>query len=455
MKEKLLVVDDDENLRKQLKWAFSKEYEVFLAGTTQEAIEIARENLPDVVLLDLNLEENTSNEYEGVEILRNLLEMDPTIKVIMLTGIDEEEWAIKCIDIGAHDYYIKPVKITELKTILKRASFKRKLELESRKLREKEEVSFEEIVGNCEKMKEVFKLIEKVAKTDIPVLITGETGTGKELVARAIYKRSSRKNKPFVIINCGAIPDNLLESELFGYEKGSFTGAYKKKLGKIEIANGGVLFLDEIGELPPHLQVKLLRFLQESKIDRIGGKYPIKVNVRIIAATNRDLSRAVEEGKFREDLFFRLNVVNIHLPPLRERGDDIILLANHFLNFYNDKFGKRIKGFTNECIKSIMSYSWPGNVRELENRIKRALIVLNEGLIDSLSMGLDKETLNKKLTLKEAKEKLEKDLITLSLKKWKGNLKKAAEDLGITRQTLYSLMRKYNLQIEEDMKLNY
>jgi len=451
-KPKLLIVDDDEGILKQLKWAFSDEYEVFLASTKEEALSFVNKEKLDLAALDVNLNPYGHTSKEGLEVLEEIISISPLTKVIMITGNDEKEVALQAISRGAFDYYIKPVNVDELKVIFKRALYIKELEKENKRLNEElsKKTTFEELVGSSSKMEEVFKLIKRVSPTDATVLITGESGTGKELVARAIHKLSARKDKPFIVVNCGAIPENLLESELFGHEKGAFTDAHTQRKGKLEAANGGTVFLDEIGEMSLGLQVKILRFLQERVIERVGSNTSIELDVRIIAATNSDLKQKIKEGAFREDLYYRLSVINISLPPLRERDDDVLLLANYFLNKYkSDMAGKEIKGFTNEAKKILSSYAWPGNVRELENRIRRAVILAENSFLTPLELGFvreEKESLNlNKLSLKDARQNLEIKLINKALEKTKGNISLAAKLLGITRPTLYDLMKKYNI----------
>jgi two-component system NtrC family response regulator len=344
--------------------------------------------------------------------------------------------------------------MSELKVILKRAFYLHRIEQENRKLQTviNRDSGFEGMIGSCPKMQEVFSTIKKVATSEVTILIIGESGTGKELVARAIHQRSLRKDKPFIPINCGGIPDTLIESELFGYEKGAFTDAKTQRIGLIEKANDGTLFLDEISELPVHLQVKLLRFLQDKKIQRLGGREEIEIDTRIIAATNTDLQRAIKEGKFREDLYYRISVINIVLPPLRERGDDILLLANSFLNRVNYANKKNIKGFSQEAINLLESYEWPGNVRELENKIQRAVIMADEQVIkpQDLLLGMPEMDVPQQdkssLTLKDVREKAEFEIIQDTLIRNAWNITKTAEELGVSRPTLHDMINKYGLR---------
>ena len=378
-KQKLLIVDDDEDLRTQMKWALTADYDVYLAEDRQSAIAIINKEQPAVVTLDLGLPPNPAGVEEGFAVLDHILDEYSHTKVIIITGRGEKEHALRAVEKGAYDFFYKPIQLDELKVVLRRAFHVSQLEQEQRELRHRlSGDTFEDMIGTSQKMQDVFSTIRKVATTDAPVLITGESGTGKELVARAIHRLSIRESKPFIPINCSAIPENLIESELFGHEKGTFTGAHAQRKGRFEMAEGGTLFLDEVGDLPLSLQVKLLRFLQEKTIERVGGREQIEVDTRVLAATNRDLEEAMKNSTFREDLYYRLNVVKISLPALRERNADVILLAKTFLDRYTGEIRKKIKGFSSQAIESIERYPWPGNVRELENRIKRA-VIMSEG----------------------------------------------------------------------------
>lgn len=449
-KPKLLVVEDDEAIRSQMKWALTQDYEVFLAEDRPSALEVFKKEQPAVVTLDLGLPPRPAEAEEGFLALAEMLEQNNLIKVIMITGQGEKDHALKAIGRGAYDFFCKPIQIDELKVVLRRALYVSQLERRNRELQRRvRKDSFEEMLGNSPKMQEVFSTIRKVAATDAPVLILGESGTGKELVARAIYRLSSRVEGTFVVINCGAIPENLLESELFGHEKGAFTGAHVQRKGRIEFAQKGTLFLDEIGDLPLPLQVKLLRYLQEQVIERVGGREQIKVDARVLCATNRDLKQGMKEGSFREDLYYRLGVVTIPLPPLRERGEDIIFLANAFLQEYANESKKRLKGFMQETINAIENYSWPGNIRELENRIKRGVIMAEGQKVtpEDMELTLPYGSREKK-GLKEAREAVERDFIQRALAKNKGNVTKAAAELGISRPSLYELMEKLEIKNE-------
>ena len=444
---KLLIAEDDHEVQTLLKWGLSEEYEVLQAFDKSSAMELFNSNLPPLVTLDLGLPPASNDSREGLSCLHEILKKAPETKVIVVTGNNERENTLAAIQMGAYDYYLKPVHLNELKIIIKRASYLSEVESENRKLNTilSKDIGFEGMIGQSPKMLNIFETIKRVASTDVSVVITGDSGTGKELVANAIHRISSRSKGPFIPIICSAIPENLLESELFGFEKGSFTNAYAQRRGKLECADKGTLFLDEIGEMSANIQVKLLRFLQERKIQRIGGTEDIEVDTRIIGATNIDLDNAVKNGKFREDLYFRLNVMLITIPPLRERGADIKLLTKYFLEKYKIAFKKKISGFSRSALKAIEQYPWPGNVRELENRIQKAIITTDSNLIEAQSLGFEEgqEIKYKGLTLKEARKKIEVDLIESAVERHQGNVKLASEELGICRPTMYDLINKY------------
>jgi len=445
----LLIVEDDEDLRTQMKWALAGDYGVLLAEDRQTALEKVRSERPAVMTLDLGLPPAPAGVEEGFQTLSEILMEDPDVKVIIITGRGEKEYALRAVGMGAYDYFFKPIGIDELKVVLKRAFHISGLEREQRELRKSQFLKggFEGMLGTCGKMMDVYAMIRKVSPSDIPVLITGESGTGKELVARAIHRLSPKSVGPFVVINCGAIPENLLESELFGHEKGAFTGAHTQRKGRFELAHKGTLFLDEIGDLSLQLQVKLLRFLQDNIIERIGGRHPIPVDVRIVAATNRDLKEGMSQGTFREDLYFRLGVVTLSLPPLKDREGDILLLAKAFADHFAGEYKKKITGFTEKAAKALESHSWPGNIRELENRIKRAVIMAEGKKIEPRDLELEEAGLGavQAVTLKEAREDLEKELVLQAISRNGGNLSKAAADLGISRPTLYDLLEKHGI----------
>jgi two-component system NtrC family response regulator len=376
----VLIVDDEESIRNQLRWGLADEYDVITAASADEARRALRERQPSVVTLDVTLAPPGGPIEEGMKLLDEIVDSHPFTKVIMVTGNDRRENALTAIRRGAVDWYAKPIQLDELKVILRRAFHI----LEIERAQEPQRMGrrrYHEMVGDSEAIRRVFGLIQRVAPTDATVLTVGENGTGKELVAHAIHEASPRRGGPFVPINCGAIPENLIESELFGHERGSFTDAHRTREGRVELAAGGTLFLDEIGELPPSLQVKILRFLQDRMVERIGSRESTRVDVRVVAATNQDLKAALASGRFREDLYYRLSVVTIAVPPLRERGEDIRILADYFLEFYTRHHQRRIKGFTQSAVRALMTHPWPGNVRELENRVQRAVILSNDAYL--------------------------------------------------------------------------
>ncbi|MFQ5560286.1 MAG: PEP-CTERM-box response regulator transcription factor [Nitrospinota bacterium] len=450
---KLLIIEDDDGIRTQLKWALSKEFKVTLAGDRSEGLESFKRLKPGVVMLDLGLPPEENSSVEGFKALTEILSISPLTKIIVVTGNDETENAYKAIGLGAYDFYSKPVDIESLRIVLNRAFYLEGLETKYRALQTRFEGSgnFEGMVGLSPEIEEVFKIIEKVSVTDATVLITGESGTGKELVARAIHCRSLRKDKLFVPINCGSIPEALIESELFGYEKGAFTDAKSQKIGLVEKASGGTLFLDEIAELPTHLQVKLLRFIQERKIQRLGDTKEIDVDLRIIAATNVDISKAVQDDKFREDLFYRVSVMTMALPPLRERGEDRVILAKNFLFKFSKELSKDIKGFTPEALNSIETHPWPGNIRELENKVQRAVIMAEGILVSEKDLSLSATAASpgngsEKVTLKSVRVKAEMKAVQDALQRNKGNISRAADELEVSRPTLHQIINKYALK---------
>jgi two-component system NtrC family response regulator len=449
MKPRLLIVDDDEEIRTQMRWGLDQEYEVFQAEDRRSAMTLFSEHRPLVTLLDLGLPPRPADPVEGLEALSEMLAQDNLAKVIIISGQGEKDNALRAVGAGAYDFLPKPVDLEILKLLLRRAFHIASLEREFRQVQQIRGETFEDMLGTSPQMQQVFNSIRKVATSDAPVLVLGESGTGKEMVAQAIHRRSPRKDGPFVAINCSAIPETLLESELFGHEKGSFTGAHVQRKGRIETASGGTLFLDEIGELPALLQVKLLRFLQEQCIERVGGRQPIQVDTRVVAATNVDLKKAIAEGRFREDLYYRLAVVVINLPPLRERENDVRLLANEFLRRAGAKVGKNGLAFDHDALRALNSHSWPGNVRELDNRVKRAVIMADGKrlTVEDLELG-ELGGAPRATTLKEAREALEREMIQKMLRKHSGKIAPAAAELGVSRPTLYELMDKLGLKRE-------
>ncbi len=433
-----------------MKWALIGDYDVFLAEDRSSAAAAMNREQPLVVTLDLGLPPEPAGVEEGFAVLDEILGEYPDTKVIIITGRGEKEYALRAVEKGAYDYFYKPIQTDEFKVVLQRAFHVSELEQEQKSLHRKlGSDHFEEMIGISQIMQDVFSDIRKMATTDEPVLITGESGTGKELVARALHRLSLRQSRKFIPINCGAIPENLIESELFGHEKGAFTGAHIQRKGKFEMAHGGTLFLDEIGELPLALQVKLLRFLQDGVVERVGGREAISVDARIITATNRDLKEAMKTGGFREDLYFRLGVISVALPPLRERKEDVLLLARVFLERYTQANKKKIKGFTQQALDAIEQYNWPGNVRELENRIKRAVIMTDEKKITPADLEISAGGVpRERLGLREARDLLEKEMVVKAIARNEGNLTKASTELGVSRPTLYDLMEKFGIPRE-------
>jgi two-component system NtrC family response regulator len=447
MKRRLLLIDDDPEIGTQMKWALSSDYDLALAEDRTAAVATFRKEKPVVTLLDLGLPPRPNDCEEGLAALADLLEIDPRAKIIVVSGQEEKKNAIRAVGAGAYDFLCKPVDMDELKLILRRCIYVADLENEHRAMQEQLRPDmFEDMLGKSPQMQGVFGFIRKVATTDAPVLLLGESGTGKEMAALAIHRRSARKDKSFIPINCNAIPENLLESELFGHEKGSFTGAHSQRKGLIESAEAGTLFLDEIGELPPPIQVKLLRFLQEQRFQRVGGRQEIQIDTRIIAATNIDLKEAVAQGKFREDLYFRLAVIVLKLPPLRERGADVDLMARIFLQQFAVECDKKSFTFSVDAVHAIRRHRWPGNVRELQNRVKRAVVMADGKRVTASDLELvEAGDLMPAATLRQARENVERELVEQALKKYSGRISSAATELGISRPTLYELMEKLGI----------
>lgn len=447
--KRLLVIEDDVGLQKQLRWCF-EDFEVEIAGDGELALASLRRFEPPVVTLDLGLPPDPANASEGLKTLQNILALAPYTKVIVVTGNDDRQNALKAIGLGAYDFYQKPVDGDILNLIVERAYQLYRLEEENRVLTANEQNGpLRGIIAASPEMLEVCRMIEKVAPADVTTLLIGDSGTGKELLARALHRLSLRNKQSLVAINCAAIPENLLESELFGYEKGAFTGAAKQTRGKIEYANGGTLFLDEIGDLPMALQAKLLRFLQERVIERVGGREEIPVDVRVVCATHRSLPEMVERGEFREDLYYRLSEITIDIPPLAERSGDSVLLARAFVERFNRELRKNIRGLAPDAVVAIENHPWPGNVRELENKIKRATIMTEGNQITASDLQIDTPTDATPLNLREVRELAERKAIIRALANAEGNISRAAELLGLTRPTLYSLLNKYQLQAKE------
>ncbi len=452
---KLLIVEDDPGLLSQLRWCFDA-YDVVTAGDRPSAIVELRRHAPPVVLQDLGLPPSPQGVEEGLATLQEILKLSPHAKVIVVTGHGDQENALKSIAMGAYDFYQKPVDIETLQLLVERAFNLSELELENRRLQSlATESPLDGIVAASEGMLQVCRAIEKIAPTTMTTLLLGESGTGKELLARSLHRLSPRADKRFVAINCAAIPENLLESELFGYERGAFTGATKQTPGKIEIADGGTLFLDEIGDMPLALQAKMLRFLQERVVERVGGREEIPVDVRVVSATNQNPAELISLNRFREDLYYRVSEITIDIPPLREREEGRLILARTLLAKYARQERRAFTGFSDDASDAIESYSWPGNVRELENKIKSAVIMADGKQVTAADLGLDEiERTPESLNLREVRQRAESKAIRMALMRSFGNVSRAAEQLGITRPTLYDLLNKYGLSAETYSKRN-
>ncbi|TKB46618.1 PEP-CTERM-box response regulator transcription factor [Thalassotalea mangrovi] len=447
--EKLLIVDDDEGIQKQLKWSLSN-YQTIFATNRQTAINALRLHEPKVVLLDLGLPPDTANASEGLKTLEEIIALAPFTKVVVITGNDDHQVALKAIANGAYDFYQKPLDADVINVIVDRANNVSSIEKENRIIRELAGVDFG-IIGSSEVMENLRIRVKRIAPTEITTLLLGESGTGKEVVATAIHKFSNRKKKPFVAINCASIPDTLLESELFGFEKGAFTGAHRTTKGKIEMAQGGTLFLDEIGDMPFNLQAKLLRFLQERVIERIGGRAEIPVDVRVVCATNQNLEQMVADKTFREDLYYRISEMVFSIPPLKEREYDVLILGQYFLLQYAKDYNVKVQGFSDSAANAMKSYHWPGNIRELQNKIKSAVILATGGLVKADDLGfneLDESASPLELNLRVVRERAESRAVSKAYALADGNMSRTAELLGVTRPTLYALVEKYSMQLK-------
>jgi two-component system NtrC family response regulator len=449
-KPKLLIVEDDQGLQAQLKWAYD-DFEVIVVGDRASAIAALRAEEPPVVTLDLGLPPDPDGTSEGFAVLDEIMALKPDTKVVVASGHGARESALTAIERGAYDFYRKPVDIEQLGLIVRRALNLHRIEAENRMLAERAGEGnrvLGSLITAAPEMVRVARTIERVANTNVSVMLLGASGTGKELLARGLHDASGRKDGNFVAINCAAIPENLLESELFGHEKGAFTGAIKTTEGKIEQASGGTLFLDEVGDIPLALQVKLLRFLQERQIERIGGRSTIAVDTRIVCATHQDLEAMIADGRFREDLFYRLAEIVVKIPALSERTGDATLLAKAFLNRFAAEMNPQVKGFAPDALAAIDGWPWPGNVRELENRVKRAVIMADGRLITAADLDLDNAEGNEPeaLNIKTAREQSDRKVIRHALARTEGNISSTAKLLGISRPTLYDLLKQYDLQ---------
>ena len=443
----ILIVEDDPGLRSQMRWALS-DFDVHVAEDRTSALSVLRKENPNAVVLDLGLPPDPNGTSEGFATLEAILAFKPETKVIIATGNEERKNALEAIASGAYDFYPKPVDIDVLCLVLNRALHLFGLEEENRRLsHSKRESALTGIIADSKGMNKVCQLVERVAPTEVSVLLTGESGTGKEILARALHDLGDRSLNPFIAINCAAIPENLLESELFGHEKGAFTGAIRQTVGKMEKADGGTLFLDEVGDMPLALQAKLLRFLQSRVIERVGGNTEITVDVRIVSATNQNLEEMIEQRTFRDDLFYRLNEVAIQIPPLREREGDVVLLAKYVLKKFGGELGRKVKGFTRDALSAMVGYEWPGNVRELENKVKRAIVLCEGNMITAGDLDLTSQDMEVAFpTLKQVREKTEFEAVTRALGVTNNKVSAAARLLGVSRPTLYQLMKQFDLR---------
>ncbi|MEW6678161.1 MAG: PEP-CTERM-box response regulator transcription factor [Pseudomonadota bacterium] len=445
---KILLVEDDIGLQKQIKWSLD-DYEVVAVGDREDALNQIRRFEPAVVLLDLGLPPDPDGATEGLAALQQILQLAPGTKIIVVTGNQDRTNAIKAIGMGAFDFYHKPFEDQVLKLVIARAFKVYELEQENRALSARARAEpLQGLITSDPEMLRVCRMIEKVAPSDASVLLLGESGTGKEVLARGLHELSPRVKQRFVAINCAAIPENLLESELFGYEKGAFTGAAKQTIGKIEYADKGTLFLDEIGDLPMPLQAKLLRFLQERVIERLGGRGEIPVDVRVVAATHQHLSNLIKEGRFREDLFYRLSEISVNIPPLRERHGDKTLLAHAFMERFNQSQKRNLRGIAPDALQAIEAHPWPGNVREMENTLKRAVIMADGAQITCEDLGLAPASAEdaQPLNLRQIRDEAERNAVTRAIARSNGNIAQAAELLGVSRPTLYDLMGRFGLK---------
>ena len=445
LRPKLLLVDDDPSIVSQLSLAFEDEYEVLRAQDPKTAWGTVQKEHPDLMTLDLALEGD--NPESGFSLLDKCLAFDPGMKIVLITGNDTRENARRAVERAAFDFFGKPIDLAELGVLLRRAAQLRGLEDRAAEGKvHADEDRLGDLLGRSREMKAVFRLLRRVAPTDVTVLILGESGTGKEVVAREIHRLSLRAEKPFISISCGAIPENLLESELFGHEKGAFTSAHTTRPGRLELAHGGTVFLDEIGDMPMTLQVKLLRFLQEREIERVGGRRVIPLDVRVVAATNRDLEKGVKEGRFREDLYYRLAVIDIRLPSLRERGDDVVFLGDHFLKGFAHGLQRPGLVMSRAAKAALLNHAWPGNVRELEHRMQRAALLTNGRMVQPDDLELTRpQNPGATVSLKEARDEAEARLVVDTLRRTFGNISRAARELEVSRPTLHDLLRKHGI----------
>jgi two-component system NtrC family response regulator len=448
VKRKLLIVEDDPGLQSQMRWCF-EDIEVYVASDRENALSHLRRIEPQVVTLDLGLPPDPGGSTEGFKTLDDILRLAPNTKVIVVTGREEKQNAVTAIGMGASDFFQKPLDADILAFIVSRAFHLYELEKENQELSTGESAStLKGIIASSPKMLELCRMIEKIAPADVTTLLLGETGTGKEILAKAIHQLSPRSEKTFSAINCGAIPENLLESELFGHEKGAFTGASQLKKGKIELADGGTLFLDEIGDMPMPLQVKLLRFLQERVIERVGGVREIPVDVRVVCATHQDIPRQIEEKRFREDLYYRVSEITLNIPPLREREGDSVIIAQSLLKSFAKQMSRPNLSFNESAMHAIKNYDWPGNVREIINKVKRAAIMADDKIVTAADLELsDVSSISEEaLNLRQIRDTAEKTAVIQAIQASQNNMAKAARLLGITRPTLYNLTEKFDIR---------
>jgi two-component system NtrC family response regulator len=450
---RLLIVEDDPGLQSQVRWCFSDDIEVALATDRESALTALRRLEPEVITLDLGLPPDPGGATEGFKLLEDILRLAPMAKIIVVTGREEKENAVKAIGMGASDFYQKPLDADILTFVVNRAFRLAELERDNRELStHRNGTSIKGIVAASSQMLTICRTLEKIAPTDVNTLITGETGTGKELLARGLHDLSQRADQPFAAINCAAIPENLLESELFGFEKGSFTGATQSKKGKIENANGGTLFLDEIGDMPMALQAKLLRFLQERVVDRVGSVKPIPVDVRVVCATHRDVRQLIDSGTFREDLYYRISEITLDVPALRDRDGDSMVIAQSLLKSLGKQMDRANLTFTEDAVSAINAHPWPGNVREMINKVKRATIMADGKRVTAADLELNgnAEDAESQLNLRQVRERAERTAILQALQTSNFNMAQASRLLGITRPTLYNLTDKYRIETSSE-----
>jgi two-component system, NtrC family, response regulator len=447
MKPKLLIVEDEEAIRTELRSALRDDFTLVFAQGRAEALSALACEQPAVVSLDLGLPPHPESSEYGLETLAQIMKTAPATKVVVVSENGGRDSAIRSVQLGAFDYHQKPVQLQDLKVVLQRAVHLGKLEAEAEKRANEAAIEFADMLGHTPAMREIFAVVSRIARTDVTVLIQGESGTGKELLARAVHANSARSHRPFVAINCGAIPDTLLESELFGHERGAYTGAHTQRRGKLELADGGTLFLDEVGEMSPPLQVKLLRFLQQRELERVGGREVLRVDARVVAATNKDLKSELQARRFREDLFYRLSVVNLTLPPLRERAEDIVIIANALLHRSCRAHRRKLR-FGVSALEAIVHHPWPGNVRELENAVERAVLMAGGKVVEARDLGIEVKD-RPATSLRESRDRAERGALVEALVKTRGNITQASRLLAVSRPTMHGLIGRYDLSARD------